>query len=122
MGLVAAALAIAAGAALAQPLEVITVEGVRELPAGRSTRGYPINEITIRSRVSYADLDLTSQWGALQLENRIRDAAKSACGEIEVKFPVEGSTDAKCIKDAVDAAMVDARKAIDAKRSAVAKK
>jgi hypothetical protein len=33
-----------------------------------------------------------------------------------VKFPAEGSSEATCIKNAVEAAMQEARKVIDAKR------
>jgi UrcA family protein len=110
------ALAIAASATLAQPLEVVTVEAARATTVGQTMHGVPIDEVTIRSRVSYADLDLTTASGAQELENRIRATAESSCKKLDVKFPAEGSSEATCIKNAVEAAMQEARKVIDAKR------
>jgi UrcA family protein len=112
----AAGLTIAASAALAQSMEVVTVEAARATTVGQTMHGVPIDEITIRSRVSYADLDLTTASGALELENRIRATAESSCKKLDVKFPAEGSSEAACIKNAVEAAMQEARKVIDAKR------
>jgi len=113
-----AGMAMVAGSAIAQPLEVVTVEAARSATVGQSSYGVPIREITIRSRVSYADLDLTSATGALELENRINETAKATCEQIKVDIPAEGSTEAKCIKDAVDGAMQEAHKVIAAKRAA----
>lgn len=110
------ALAVAASATLAQPMEVVTVEAARSTTVGQTMHGVPIDEITIRSRVSYADLDLTTASGALELENRIRATAESSCRKLDVQFPAEGSSEATCIKEAVGAAMQEARKVIDAKR------
>jgi len=111
-------LAIVAGSAIAQPMEVVTVEAARSAVVGQSTYGVPIREIRIQSRVSYADLDLTSASGALQLENRIKETAKATCEQIKVDIPAEGSSQAACVKDAVDGAMKEAQKVIEAKRSA----
>ncbi|MDQ1345893.1 MAG: hypothetical protein QG586_1424 [Pseudomonadota bacterium] len=116
LGLLGGVLAIAASAAVAQPLEVVTVEAARATTVGQTMHGVPIDEITIRSRVSYADLDLTTASGALELENRIRTTAESSCKKLDVKFPAEGSSEAACVKNAVDTAMQEARKVIDAKR------
>jgi len=113
-----AGLAIVAGSAFAQPMEVVTVEAARATLVGQSTYGVPVREITIQSRVSYADLDLTSAYGALQLENRIKETAKATCEQIKVAIPAEDSSEAACIKDAVDGAMKEAHKVIEAKRSA----
>jgi UrcA family protein len=119
LALLAVGSVIATSAALAQPMEVITVEAARATKVGQSSYGVPIREVTIQSRVSYADLDLTSATGALELENRIKATAKSACEQIKVEIPAEGSSEAACIKDAVDGAMKEAHKVIDAKRAAV---
>jgi len=113
-----AGLAIVAGAASAQPMEVVTVEAARSAPSGQSSYGVPIREVTLKSRVSYADLDLTSATGALTLENRIKDTAKATCEQIKPDIPAEGSSTEKCIKDAVDGAMKEAQKVIAAKRAA----
>ncbi|HWJ05614.1 MAG TPA: UrcA family protein [Steroidobacteraceae bacterium] len=103
--LVAAAGATFAGAsAYGQAMEVVTVEAVREIVVGKSAIGAPIKELSIRSRVSYADLDLTTPAGVQALEKRVRDTAVSTCKEIKVDVPAEGSTVDKCIKEALDGA------------------
>jgi UrcA family protein len=113
-----AGLAIVSGAAVAQPMEVVTVEAARSALVGQSAYGVPIREVTIQSRVSYSDLDLTSAYGALQLENRIKETARSTCEQIKVAIPAEDSSEAACVKNAVDGAMQEAHKVIEAKRSA----
>jgi UrcA family protein len=117
-----AVLAVAAGCTfatqgvMAQAMEVVTVEAVREIVVGKSPIGAPIKEMTIRSRVSYADLDLTTTAGLDTLTKRIKDTANSTCKEIKVDVPVDGWTVDRCIKEAVDDAMVQVNKAVaDAK-------
>jgi UrcA family protein len=106
----------AAGAAFAQAMEVVTVEAVREIEIGRSATGAPLKEVSIRSKVSYADLDLTTDAGAKTLEKRIRDIAASSCKEIKVDFPAAGSTVEKCVTEATNGALAQANKVIaDAK-------
>lgn len=117
LSLLAASLVIAAGPVPAQEIEVVTVEAARTTTVGMSSYGVPIREIAIQSHVSYADLDLTSTNGVMELENRIKKTAKSSCRQIEVDIPAKGSTEAKCIKDAIDEAMQEAQKAIAAKRA-----
>ena len=113
---VAASCPLASQGVYAQAMEVVTVEAVREIVVGKSPIGAPIKELTIRSRVSYADLDLTTATGAATLEKRVRDAAASSCKEIKVDVPVEGWTIDRCIREAAEDAMVQVNKAIaDAK-------
>jgi len=116
------ALIAAAGATLlsagayGQAMEVVTVEAVREIIVGKSTIGAPIKEMSIRSRVSYADLDLKTAAGVDALKKRVEDVAKSTCKEIKVDVPAEGSTVDKCIKDAIAGAGPQIEKAVaDAK-------
>jgi UrcA family protein len=90
----------------------VTVEAVREIVVGKSPIGAPIKEMTIRSRVSYADLDLTTATGVDTLSKRIKDTATSTCKEIKVDVPVDGWTVDRCIKEAVDDAMVQVNKAV----------
>ena len=109
-------LTLASQGVYAQAMEVVTVEAVREIVVGKSPIGAPIKELTIRSRVSYADLDLTTAAGAATLEKRVRDTATSSCKEIKVDVPVEGWTIDRCVREATDDAMVQVNKAIaDAK-------
>ena len=89
---VAAGCTLASQGLLAQAMEVVTVEAVREIVVGKSPIGAPIKELTIRSRVSYADLDLTTAAGAETLDKRVKDTAASSCKEIKVDVPVDGWT------------------------------
>jgi UrcA family protein len=115
--LISAALSVATGIATytanAQQPEGITVEAARP---GRSAIGAPINTVTTKRVVSYSDVSLTTPSGVHVLETRIRDAANAACAELVQKYPIaaEGESPEKCVNNAVDGAMVDARKVIDA--------
>ena len=119
--LVAGSCAMVGGMARAEPMEVVTVEAARTQKVAQTHYGVPVREITIVSRVNYADLDLKTEQGAKELEKRIRDAATSSCKEMDVKFPVEGYGEADCIKHAVDGAMSQANKIIVAKGGAAPK-
>jgi UrcA family protein len=101
-------------------MEEITVEAARVVDVGQTPHGMPVREITIRSKVGYADLDLTTDTGARTLETRIRQAANSACQEMNVKFPVAGSGEEACVNEAVKGAMAQATKVIEAARGSTA--
>ncbi len=117
-------MAAAAGATLfsagayGQAMEVVTVEAVREIIVGRSVIGAPIKELTIRSRVTYADLDLTTAAGAAELQKRVTQTAKSTCDEIRIDLPAEGSSVEKCFKDALADAQPQIDKAIATAKAA----
>jgi UrcA family protein len=111
---VAAAITVAGASAYGQAMEVVTVEAVREIIVGKSPIGAPIKEMSIRSRVSFADLDLTTAAGVEALQKRVRDTATSTCKEIKVEVPAEGSTVDKCIKDAIDGAAPQITAAVEA--------
>jgi UrcA family protein len=114
----AAACTLAGASAYGQAMEVVTVEAVREIIVGKSTIGAPIKELSIRSRVSYADLDLTTADGVAALEKRVKDTAVSTCKELKVQIPAEGSTEEKCIKEAIDGAAPQIQAAIEAAKKA----
>jgi UrcA family protein len=112
----AAGATLLSAGAYGQAMEVVTVEAVREIIVGKSTIGAPIKELSIRSRVTFADPDLTTAAGAAALQKRVEDTAKSTCKEIKVDVPAEGSTVEKCVKDALAGAQPQVDKAIaDAK-------
>lgn len=111
---VAAAVTVAGASAYGQAMEVVTVEAVREIIVGKSPIGAPIKEMSIRSRVSYADLDLTTAAGVEALQKRVRDTATSTCKEIKIDVPAEGSTVDKCIKEAIDGAAPQITAAVEA--------
>ena len=115
MALLATGFAIAAGYAMAQQLNEIVVETPRvERAKERTMTGAPIDIITVTHRVAYNDLDISTHSGAVALEARVKDSAKSACKEIEKLYPLMKSAagDADCERTAVNKAMVQANEAI----------
>lgn len=111
---VAVAVTVAGASAYGQAMEVVTVEAVREIVVGKTAMGAPIKEMSIRSRVSYADLDLRTAAGVDALKKRVSDTATSTCKEIKVEVPAEGSTVEKCIKEAIDGAAPQIAAAVEA--------
>ena len=114
----AAACTLAGASAYGQAMEVVTVEAVREITVGKSPIGAPIKELSIRSRVSYADLDLATADGLAALQKRVKDTAVSTCKELKVQMPAEGSTEEKCIKEAIDGAAPQITAAVEAAKKA----
>lgn len=108
---IAAGLAMVSAASFAQ--DEIVVESPRAQPI-RSALGAPIDVITVKHRVSYKDIDISTNSGAKVLEQRIKDAAKDACKQIDTLYPhrTPVAGDPPCEKTAVDDAMVQANAAI----------
>ncbi len=118
--LIAAAASVLAGSnALGQAMEAVTVEAVREIIVGRSVTGAPIRELTMRGRISYADLDLTKSGDVATLETRVKDTARSMCKELGTRIEVaaQGSTEERCIKEAINGAMGQVSKAVESAKN-----
>jgi UrcA family protein len=81
-------------------------------PMGRQTA------LSIVYRVNYADLNIATNSGAVELEKRIKDSAARACEQLAKLYPdtVEGET--PCVQGAVKKAMEQAKKAIAAAEKA----
>jgi UrcA family protein len=47
----------------------------------------PVYSVTVERNVSYADIDLGTPSGATELQNRVDDAAKEVCAELDRKYP-----------------------------------
>lgn len=97
--------------AAAEDLQEIVVTGKGEVvvkPAGRTSSGIHMVDMSITYGVSYAGLDLASAAGAAEIEKRVNDAAKDACKEIRTKRPLMQFTtsDAECAKSAAEKAMI----------------
>jgi UrcA family protein len=109
--------AVIAGSAIAaEELGQVTVETTRptKVLVGRSAIGASIEQITLTRKVSFADLNLSTQQGAAELEKRVTDTAKAACKELDRLYPQEAASKVSCAQEAADNAMVQARAAIDA--------
>jgi UrcA family protein len=85
-----------------QEIIVVTPYVVQEKDVGRTATGIPIKVVSISTGVSYADLDLTTQAGASELQKRVSDTAKAACAKFKAKYPFAKykTSDRECVKDA----------------------
>ncbi len=78
------------------------------------TTGAPQERITLTWSVPFTDLDLSSQSGATELDKRINARALAVCKELDKLFPLSPAGGTECVKEAVNAAMPQAKKAIAA--------
>jgi UrcA family protein len=124
LAVAAAGFALASGTAAAQQTpstsEIIVEAPHLERTTERGPQGGPIEIIAVTHHVSYRDIDIGTNSGAQVLEQRIKNAAKAACQEIDKLYPlkVPVASDPPCEKGAVDKAMVQARAAIAAAEKA----
>jgi UrcA family protein len=70
------------------------------IPAGRSSRGWPVVQVENTYHVRFADLDLTTREGIDALDKRVRDAVKTGCKNSQVAYPYS-RPDAACVTDAM---------------------
>jgi UrcA family protein len=115
--LLAAGLVLTSAAAVAQTTTEIVVEAPRvERTNERSTIGAPIDIISVTHRVTYKDIDISTHSGAKVLEQRVADAAKAACKEIDKLYPLStpAPNSLPCEKQAIDRAMVQVHAAVAA--------
>ena len=115
--LLAAALgvAMASALALAQQATEVTVEAAREAPLPKQTYGgIRVEEVTLKRRVSYSDLDLTTQAGTAALEKRVQETARAACKELDRLYPLTAPGGDSCYKKALDDAMAQVHAAVAA--------
>jgi len=91
-----------------------TSEVVVEAPHVESTtvKGRPA--LSIVYRVNYADLDLATNSGAVELQKRIKDSATEACAQLKKLYPTSADTDPPCVQAAIKNGMAQANKAIAA--------
>ena len=100
-GLAFLALAVASGAAQAQhsnatqgsePNKYITIVAGhavqhQKVPNGSLSTAFPTEEISVSHTVSYADLDLRNPSGVSELKDRVKQAAQTACQELDRLSP-----------------------------------
>jgi UrcA family protein len=56
-------------------------------------------------RVSFKDLNLTTPAGAAALYQRIRNAARSVCGSVDIALPEEKAAWDRCVDEAIGSAV-----------------
>ena len=111
--LITVAVALLAGVSvnavvIAQEMGEVTVQASRVVKKviGRTSSGVPIEDISLSYGVSTTGLDLSSSAGAAELKKRVTEAANAACKELGRQYPEATTTDAECVKNATDKAMV----------------
>lgn len=109
---------IMAGSALADELPAITIGAgvVTKSTLGRSSLGAPVEQVTVTHRVSYSDLDLTTQTGAAELRKRVQDTARLACQQLDDLYPTEARNEQECTRTATAQASSQVQSAISAAR------
>jgi UrcA family protein len=107
------------GIVIAQDMGEVTVQASRVVKKtiGTTASGIPIQDISLSYGVSTAGLDLTSSAGAAALQKRIGDAAKAACKELARQYPDNSTSDADCVKNATDRAMVKVNEVLAAAKN-----
>lgn len=95
---------------LAQETPEVTVEA----PHVESTTVKGAPALSIVYRVNYADLNIATHSGAVELEKRIKDSATQACAQLKKLYPTSVDTDPPCAQAAIKHAMIQANKAIAA--------
>jgi len=85
--------------------EITVTEGsVIRHQEGRTKRGFPIETIELKRRVSYADLDLSKEADMSVFKLRVETAAKRSCEELANRRSVELTgawTITRCTSEAV---------------------
>lgn len=99
-----------ADTAVARTEEGVVVTAPR--PHRRGEYGAPIRTVSSSRDVSFADLDLTTDEGAMVLETRIRSTARTLCRNLEIMHPVAADDSPPCYQTAVADAMAQAEDAI----------
>jgi UrcA family protein len=93
----------------------VTAARPRETTVGRTSSGVPVVLYELSHRVSYGDLDLAQDGGAQALRQRVHDAAKFVCADLDKLYPLTES-DRYCAQEAEQAATAEVDAAIAAAR------
>ena len=89
-------------------------EVVVEAPHVDTTTVKGAPALSIVYKVSYADLNIGTHSGAVELQKRIKDSATQACAQLKKLYPSSVDTDPPCVQTAIKNAMAQANKAIAA--------
>ena len=110
------AAALFAGGAVSQEMEGITVEAKRVEKIEIQTAGI-VPEYLLRAsyRVTYEDLDVSTQAGRDEVKRRVEKAAELACREIEREDPFAQPRHQQCANEAARQAMAEFRTRVAAR-------
>jgi len=107
---------VAGGVGMAQqPSDVLVVEAPHvERTTQPGPMGMKVPAMSIDYKVNYADLNLATHSGAVELEKRISDAAHKACDQLAKLYPETVQGDPPCVVAAIKNATAEAHKLIAA--------
>jgi UrcA family protein len=100
----------ASSPSLAQQVPEVVVEA----PHVETTTVKGAPALSIVYKVNYADLNIGTHSGAVELQKRIKDSATQACAQLKKLYPSSVDTDPPCVQTAIKNAMAQANKAIAA--------
>jgi UrcA family protein len=110
---------VVSGVGLAQQKSVVDVVAPHvEKTTQAGAMGTKVQAMSIEYKVSYADLNLATHSGAVELEKRIKDSATKACDQLAKLYPETTEGNPPCVEGAVKNAMAQAHKAIAAAETA----
>lgn len=89
-------------------LEGLVVTAERMLTVERPS-GVVDQELRVKGRVYYADLDLATDAGKKELESRVAKVASDVCMELDKLLPARTLEHGNCVRDAVARAMADVK-------------
>jgi len=99
---------VSLSAVVAQDMGEVNVQASRVVKKviGTTSSGVPIEDISLSYGVSTGGLDLSTAAGAAELQKRVGNAATAACKELGRQYPNSSTSDAECVKKAIDKAMI----------------
>jgi UrcA family protein len=89
-------------------LEGLVVTAERMLTVERPS-GVVDQELRVKGRVYYSDLDLATDAGKKELESRITKVASDVCTELDKLLPARTMEHGNCVRDSVARAMADVK-------------
>jgi UrcA family protein len=92
----------------ATKLEGLVVTAERMLTVERPS-GVVDQELRVKGRVYYADLDLATDAGKMELKSRITKVASDVCTELDKLLPARTMEHGNCVRDSVERAMADVK-------------
>ncbi len=111
------------GLSLAQQIPEVIVEAPHvEKTTQTGPMGRPMTALSIVYKVSYADLNIATHSGAVELEKRIRDTATKACAQLAKLYPETSEGPTPCVEGAIKNGMAQLNKAVAAAEKAAKNK
>jgi UrcA family protein len=101
---------------MAQTPEELLVTGSRyvERRVGSDNVGIPIKDVSLTYHVNLADLNLASPAALTEIEKRVALAARRACRELGMMYPISHPNNSECVRVAAEKSMTQVRELLAA--------